>query len=110
KDAPQSAMVLAAGLGTRLRPITDRLPKPLVPVCGRALIDHVLDRLVVAGVQRVVVNVHYKAEMVASHLATRHDLEIALSHEDALLDTGGGIMKALPLLDEVIHVVNSDVI
>jgi N-acetyl-alpha-D-muramate 1-phosphate uridylyltransferase len=110
KDAPRSAMVLAAGLGTRLRPITDRLPKPLVPVCGRALIDHVLDRLVVAGVQRVVVNVHYKAEMVASHLATRHDLEIALSHEDALLDTGGGIMKALPLLDEIFYVVNSDVI
>ena len=110
KSAPQSAMVLAAGFGTRLRPVTDRVPKPLVPVCGRALIDHVLDRLVAAGVRRVVVNLHYKAEMVEAHLAARRDLEISLSREDALLDTGGGIAKALPLLDETFYVVNSDVI
>jgi MurNAc alpha-1-phosphate uridylyltransferase len=103
-------MVLDAGFGTRLRPITERVPKPLVPVCGRALIDHVLDRLVAARVRRVVINVHYKAEMVASHVASRRDLEISLSHEDTLLDTGGGIAKALPLLDEVFYVVNSDVI
>ena len=110
KSAPQSAMVLAAGFGTRMRPVTERVPKPLVPVCGRALIDHVLDRLVAAGVSRVVVNVHYKAEMVEAHVAARRDLEIRLSHEDALLDTGGGIAKALPLLDETFYVVNSDVI
>ena len=110
KDAPQSAMVLAAGLGTRLRPLTERVPKPLVPVCGRALIDHVFDRLVVARVKRVVVNVHYKADLVEAHVAARRDLEVSLSREDALLDTGGGIAQALPLLDDIFFVVNSDVI
>ena len=110
KDAPQSAMVLAAGLGTRLRPLTERVPKPLVPVCGRALIDHVFDRLVAARVKRVVVNVHYKADLVEAHVAARRDLEVSLSREDALLDTGGGIAQALPLLDDIFFVVNSDVI
>jgi MurNAc alpha-1-phosphate uridylyltransferase len=109
-EAPRTAMVLAAGLGLRLRPITDHMPKPLVAVGGRALIDHALDRLVAAGVQRAVVNVHYKAEMIARHLSHRRDLEIHLSEERALLDTGGGIAHALPLLDEVFYVVNSDVL
>ncbi len=110
KDAPQTAMVLAAGLGTRMRPVTERVPKPLVPVCGRPLIDHVIDRLVAAGVRRVVVNAHYMADLVERHLAGRSDVEIRLSREDVLLDTGGGVAKALPLLGEIFYVVNSDII
>lgn len=106
---PQSAMVLAAGLGTRLRPITDRIPKPLVSAGGRTLLDRALDRLVDAGVPRVVVNTHYKAEMIARHLEGRRQPAITLSVEDELLETGGGILKALPLLDDVFYVANSDV-
>ncbi|HXM00321.1 MAG TPA: nucleotidyltransferase family protein [Rhizomicrobium sp.] len=90
------AMIMAAGLGTRMRPLTDTLPKPLVAVRGRALIDHVIDRLVAAGVTLIVVNAHYKAEMIKTHLAGRKDVEIRISDEsDALLDSGGGIAKAL---------------
>jgi N-acetyl-alpha-D-muramate 1-phosphate uridylyltransferase len=110
RDVPHSAMILAAGLGTRLRPITDRMPKPLVPVAGRAIIDHVLDRLTTAGVRRVAVNLHYKPEMIERHLATRRDVEISFSPEPALLDTGGGVKNALAHLGEVFFVVNSDVI
>jgi MurNAc alpha-1-phosphate uridylyltransferase len=105
----ETAMILAAGFGTRMRPITDHMPKPLVPLSGRALIDHVLDRLVAAGIKRVVVNTHYKAEMMAAHLAVRDDVAIELSHEDVLLDTGGGVRKALPLLGEAFYVLNADV-
>ncbi|HYM03013.1 MAG TPA: nucleotidyltransferase family protein [Stellaceae bacterium] len=106
---PQWGMVLAAGLGTRLKPITDRIPKPLVSVGGRALIDHAIDRLEEVGVARVVVNVHYKADMIARHLETRTRPSIKLSVESDLLETGGGIVKALGLLDDVFYVVNSDV-
>jgi MurNAc alpha-1-phosphate uridylyltransferase len=89
-------MIMAAGLGTRMRPLTNAMPKPLVEVRGRALIDHVIDRLVAAGVTLIVVNVHYKAEMLKAHLAKRKDLEIRISDEsEALLDSGGGIFKAL---------------
>ena len=108
-SVPQSGMVLAAGLGTRMRPITDRIPKPLVSLGGKTLLDHALDRLSDAGVPRAVVNVHYKAEMIARHLEGRREPAIALSVEDELLETGGGILKALPLLDDVFYVVNSDV-
>jgi len=104
-----SAMILAAGFGTRMKPITDHTPKPLVPLGGRPLIDHALDRLVAAGVKRVVVNTHYKADMIAAHLQERHDIAIELSYETALLDTGGGVKKALPLLGEAFYVVNADV-
>ena len=106
---PRSAMVLAAGLGTRLRPITDAIPKPLVEINGRSLIDHTLDRLDAAGVEHVVVNVHYKAAMIATHLARRDQPRIELSEEARLLDTGGGVARALPLLGETFFVVNSDV-
>jgi MurNAc alpha-1-phosphate uridylyltransferase len=104
------AMIMAAGLGSRMRPLTDTRPKPLIAVAGKALIDHSLDRLAQAGVTRVVVNVHYKAQMVRDHLANRHDLEIVFSDEsDRLLDTGGGAVKALPLFQgQPFFILNSD--
>jgi len=96
---PTTAMVLAAGLGARMRPLTDDRPKPLVRLRGRPLIDHVLDRLAAAGIERAVVNVHYKADQLIDHLAARSAPRITISDErDALLDTGGGIIRALPLL------------
>lgn len=103
-------MIMAAGLGTRMRPLTNDRPKPLVPVAGKALIDHDLDRLVAAGVTTAVVNLHYKAEMLRAHLSRRTDIEIIFSDETGeLLGTGGGIIKALPLLgDEAFFVLNSD--
>jgi N-acetyl-alpha-D-muramate 1-phosphate uridylyltransferase len=109
-NIPKVAMVLGAGLGKRMRPITDTIPKPLVQVGGKALIDWGLDSLVDAGVTRVVVNVHYLADKLEAHLRTRKDLEIAFSDErEALLESGGGIIKALPLLgSEPFYLVNSD--
>jgi MurNAc alpha-1-phosphate uridylyltransferase len=106
---PKSAMVLAAGLGTRLRPVTEHLPKPLVEVGGRTLIDHAIDRLVLAGVERIVVNVHYRAAMITTHLARRDRPQIVISEEPELLDTGGGVRQALPLLGEMFFVVNGDI-
>ena len=107
---PTSAMVLAAGLGTRMRPLTDTRPKALVEVAGRTLIDRVLDRLVEAGVHKAVVNVHHFADQMEAHLAGRTDLEIVIADERAaLLDSGGGIRNALPLLGrEPIFVANID--
>jgi MurNAc alpha-1-phosphate uridylyltransferase len=110
KSATYNAMVLAAGLGTRMRPLTDALPKPLVKVAGKALIDHVLDRLADAGVAKAVVNVHHMADQIETHLKGRTRPQIAISDErDLLLDTGGGVVKALPLLgaDPFFHM-NSD--
>lgn len=103
-------MVLAAGLGTRMRPLTDRQPKALVPVAGRALVDRVLDKLVEAGVTRAVVNVHHFADRMEAHLRARRDLEVLISDERAgLLDSGGGIAHARPLLGEApIFVANID--
>jgi N-acetyl-alpha-D-muramate 1-phosphate uridylyltransferase len=109
--APKTAMVLAAGLGTRMRPLTDDRPKALVEVGGRALIDHVLDRLAEAGVARAVVNVHWFADRLESHLAARgRGPEITISDERAeLLETGGGLKKALPLLGgDPVFVANID--
>ncbi len=98
-SGPTTAMVLAAGLGTRMRPLTDDRPKALVEIGGRALIDHVLDRLANAGVRRAVVNVHAFADRLEAHLATRGDLEIIISDErDRLLETAGGLKKARHLL------------
>lgn len=98
RPLPDVAMVLAAGHGTRLRPLTDTAPKPMIPVLGKPLLDHALDRLARAGIQRAVVNTHHLAEIVERHLATRTRPTITVSHEDTILDTGGGIAKALPLL------------
>lgn len=99
--SPRRAMVLAAGMGTRMRPLTDKMPKPLVKVAGRALLDHVLDRLAEADVERAVVNVHHFAEQIVAHVAGRKKPQIVISDErDALLDTGGGAVKALPDLGD----------
>ncbi len=95
---PDTAMIFAAGLGTRMRPITDTIPKPLVKVAGKALIDHCLDLFARADVARAIVNVHYLADQIEAHLAARTNPEIILSDERALLlDQGGGIRKVLPL-------------
>ena len=90
-----TAMVLAAGLGTRMRPLTLTKPKPLFEVGGRTMLDHALDKLKAVGIRRVVVNAFYLAEQIEAHLATRQDLEIIISRETELLDTGGGIKNAL---------------
>lgn len=108
--SPDTAMILAAGLGTRMRPISDTIPKPLVELGGSTLLDHALDRLVLAGVERVVVNAHYKAEMIAARLAEREHPRIEISHEEELLETGGGVARALPLLGDSFFVVNGDVL
>jgi MurNAc alpha-1-phosphate uridylyltransferase len=107
---PTRAMVLSAGLGTRMRPLTDNMPKPLVEVGGKPLIDHVLDRLAEAGAEQAVVNVHHFAEQIERHLAGRTKPQVVISDErGVLLGTGGAVVKALPLLGEApfFHV-NSD--
>ena len=113
-SAPKIAMVLAAGLGTRMRPLTNDRPKALVEVAGKALIDHMLDRLVAAGVETAVVNVHYFADLVEAHLRAREAKglgpKIVISDERAqALETGGGVKHALPLLGEApVFVANID--
>lgn len=106
------AMIMAAGMGNRMRPLTDKMPKPLVPFLGKPLIDHALDKLAAAGVSDVIVNLHYKAEMLEAHLKGRARPRIQFSDErDRLLDTGGGLKKARPLLGEApIFVMNSDTV
>ena len=107
---PDTAMILAAGLGTRMRPLTDTIPKPLVRLNDRALIDHVLDRLAAAGIKRAIVNVHHHADKLEAHLKSRKSPAIKISDErGVLLDTGGGVVHALPVIGKqpfLIH--NSD--
>jgi MurNAc alpha-1-phosphate uridylyltransferase len=100
-EVPRTAMIMAAGLGKRMRPLTATRPKPLIEVGGKPLLDHALDRLRAAGVKKVVVNVHYLADALEAHLATRADgLEVIISDERSLLmETGGGLVKAAPLID-----------
>lgn len=107
---PTTAMVLAAGLGTRMRPLTETMPKALAPVAGRALIDRVLDRLAAAGVARAVVNVHHFADQMEDHLSRRNDMEIVISDERAgLLDSGGGVRHARRALGEApVFIANID--
>lgn len=107
---PKSAMVLAAGGGTRLHANSDAVPKPLIEIGGRTLLDHAIDRLALVGVERVVVNVHDKADMVASHLAARQQPRVEISREEEPLETGGGVARALRLLGDAFFVVNSDVL
>jgi N-acetyl-alpha-D-muramate 1-phosphate uridylyltransferase len=108
---PGTAMIMAAGLGTRMRPLTDGRPKPLIEVAGTTLLDHVLDLLRAAGVGRIVVNVHYLADQIEVHLAQHaRDFEVAISDERKLLrDTGGGLVQALPLIgDDPFFCINAD--
>ncbi len=107
---PKTAMVLAAGLGVRMRPLTDELPKPLVRLAGKPLLDHVLDRIAQADIPRAVVNVHYRADQIEAHLRARERPKITISDERrGLLDTGGGVVKALRKLgDEPFLIHNSD--
>lgn len=103
-------MILAAGLGVRMRPLTESMPKPLVPVAGKPLLDHVLDRLADAGVTKAVVNVHYLPDQIIQHVATRRQPAVVISDErGAVLGTGGGVVNALPLLgDAPFFHLNSD--
>lgn len=106
-----TAMLMAAGLGKRMRPLTATRPKPLVKVAGKALMDHALDRLEAGGIRKVVVNVHYLADTVEAHLRARKgEMAFAISDERAkLLETGGGLMRAKPLIgDQPIVCANSD--
>jgi len=108
---PDTAMVMAAGLGKRMRPLTATRPKPLVEVAGKALIDHVLDRLRAAGIHKIVVNVHYLADALEAHLNARaSDFEVKISDErKLLLETGGGMIQADPMIGaDPFLVVNSD--
>jgi MurNAc alpha-1-phosphate uridylyltransferase len=100
-EVPHTAMIMAAGLGKRMRPLTATKPKPLIEVGGKALLDHVLERLRVAGVKKVVVNVHYLADALEAHLASRaHGFEVEISDErNLLMETGGGLVQAAPLID-----------
>ncbi|MEW9835352.1 nucleotidyltransferase family protein [Mesorhizobium marinum] len=109
-NGPKRAMVLAAGLGKRMRPITDTIPKPLVRVAGRALLDWGLDSLADAGVETAVVNVHYLPGQIVSHVATRTAPRVVISDESGgLLDSAGGIVRALPALGtEPFYIVNAD--
>lgn len=107
--ASDTAMVLAAGLGTRMRPLTETRPKPLVEVAGKALIDHTLDRLAEAGVAKAVVNVHYFADQVEHHVQARAAPAVTVSDErELLLETGGGMVRAQSLLPDPFFCVNSD--
>lgn len=110
-SAPQTAMVMAAGFGTRMGELTATRPKPLLPVAGKALIDHALDYLTAAGVSRAVVNLHYRGGMIRDHLAGREAPDVVFSEEPEILETGGGVVKALPLLgDAPFWTMNSDAI
>lgn len=98
-SVPRTAMVLAAGFGERMRPLTDRMPKPMVEVAGKPLLDHVLDRLAEAGVETAVLNVHYLADQIEKHVARRTKPRVVISDERVqILGTGGGVVKALPQL------------
>ncbi|RVQ69750.1 nucleotidyltransferase family protein [Croceicoccus ponticola] len=107
--ASDVAMVMAAGLGKRMRPLTVSRPKPMVKVAGKPLIDHALDRLASAGVSRAVVNVHYLADAIEAHMKLRTEPAITISDErDQLLETGGGLVKASELLGDTFFCLNSD--
>ena len=112
KTHAHTAMVLAAGLGTRMRPLTDNMPKPLIPVAGKPLIDYALDRFAAAGVNKTIVNVHYLADQIETHVKSRTAPDVVISDErDLLLETGGGLKKARPLLgDDPIFCTNTDAI
>ena len=107
----KKAMVLAAGYGTRLKPLTERMPKPLVPVAGRPMIEYALDRLLAYGIEEVVVNVSHHKEQLMDYLSAFKSLSFKISGEAEPLETGGGLKQALPLLgNEPLFTINSDII
>lgn len=109
EPTPTQAFILAAGYGTRMKPLTDTLPKPLVTLRGRALLDYVFDHLKAAGLSRGVVNLHHHADVLQNFLLSRSDLVLVPSYEEVLLETGGGVKKALPLLGEdPFYMINGD--
>jgi N-acetyl-alpha-D-muramate 1-phosphate uridylyltransferase len=111
KNAPDTAVLLAAGLATRLRPLSQERPKALMEIDGKSLLDHALDRLASAGVTRAVINTHHLAEQIERHVAGRTRPAVTLSHETTILDTGGGIAKVLPLLGpEAFYVINAKIL
>lgn len=106
----KTAFFLAAGMGTRMRPLSLTTPKPLIPVAGKALMDYTLDAAIEAGIERAVVNVHYLPEQIEAHMSSRADIEILISDErDELLETGGAIVRARSLLgQDPVFVINTD--
>ena len=107
----KKAMVLAAGYGTRLKPLTDRLPKPLVPVAGKPMIEYALDKLRAYGIQEIIINVSHLKEQLTAYLSACNDLTIKISDEAEPLETGGGLKKALPLLGgDHFFTINSDIL
>ena len=111
RRVPERGMVLAAGRGERMRPLTDRLPKPLVEVHGKAMLDRALDRLAAVGVGQAVVNLYHLGDLIETHLAGRARPDIVFSRETELLDTGGGVRAALVWLGEApFYVLNGDVV
>ena len=105
-----TAVILAAGFGKRMRPITDDIPKPLVEVAKKPMIDWILDALKEIGIKDVIINTHYLADKIAEHLSKRTDLNIRISHEEEILDTGGGVKNMLGMIDDGnIIVVNGDI-
>jgi MurNAc alpha-1-phosphate uridylyltransferase len=110
-DQITSGMILAAGLGTRMRPLTLHTPKPLIKVAGRTMADRAIDRLKDAGVTRAVLNISYLGAQIEDHFKSRHDIDIHLSPEDEPLETGGGVQKALPILQgHAFFVMNGDAV
>jgi MurNAc alpha-1-phosphate uridylyltransferase len=107
----KKAMLLAAGYGARLKPLTDHTPKPLVPVAGRPMIEYALDKLRAYGIEEIVINVSYLKEQLQSHLSGFKDLRVIISEEAEPLETGGGLKKAAPFLgDEPVFAINSDIL
>ncbi len=105
---PDKAFILAAGKGTRMKPLTDQKPKPLIEYRGRPILDHALEKLDKFGVQQVVINLHYLGDMIKTHLEDRKSPEIIFSEEDELLETGGGIKKAIGYFNEPFFVLSGD--
>jgi MurNAc alpha-1-phosphate uridylyltransferase len=107
----KKAMVLAAGYGTRLKPLTDRMPKPLVPVAGKPMIEYALDKLRAYGIQEIIINVSHLKEQLTAYLSAFNDPPIKISEEVEPLETGGGLKKALPLLEgDPFFTINSDIL
>lgn len=108
-NKPNTAFILAAGKGTRLRPFTDHMPKPMVPVNGKPIIDHTLEKLDAEKIDKVIINTHYLEEVLEKHLKEVKRPQIILSHEQTLLDTGGGVKKTLPELgNQPFFMINGD--